>query len=185
MYALREVAVAVGAVPIVWLWMTRNFETQWAFLASAFFISFLADLSAHLISPAVISVIYPVSQAALFGAVLLTRRDAWIFLGTLTLTAVVSLLWRGPEGPEVLLRTVAMLGVAGIVFDRWQMGTLRTALLTYCGLGWCAWVVYMLLPAWPSWAMYQSARLAGIVLFCWAASHPALRLHVVRSRMAA
>jgi hypothetical protein len=55
---------------------------------------------------------------------------------------------------------------------------LRSSLLIGFGGFWLGWVGYVLDPGWGGWLTYQTARLAGCVLFCLAALRP--RLAVVR-----
>ena len=80
------------------------------------------------------------------------------------------------DGPDLLLRTVAWLGIVAIVW-RLPVPRLWLALGTTFGLGWVAWLGYVLSPGWPSWGVYQGVRAVGIGLFCWAAvGQPTLRV---------
>jgi len=174
---VSEVAAEMGLVPLAWLaWLhvtARRRDPAWWWLAGAFGVSWLADLFALWVDPWFIGTIYPVSQAGIIGAVFLSRQDAIRFALVLVGIAGASIVLRGGEGPDVLLRTVAMLGVAGIVWDRWSLGRLRTALLVYFGLGLVAWWWYVGWPGWPSWLVYQGTRAVGIAFFCAASLRPA------------
>lgn len=167
-----DVAWHLGLLPLAWLAVTGNRERHLWWIAAAFGISWLADLSAHWADPWVVSVVYPVSQSALIGAVLAERNEAWAFLGVLVLTGLATVLGRGVDGPDVLLRTVAWGGVVSIVGSRPALGRLRTALLVAFGLGWVAWIGYTVAPGWTSWIAYQVVRAVGLGLFCWASMKP-------------
>lgn len=177
MPASVPVAHALGIVPVLWLALRRERRREWWWLASALGVSFLADTVALLaylrgtsVAP-VVSTIYPVGQAALIGAVFLSRADAQGWLGALVLVGLGSLAL--PDG--LLVETVAWLGVAAIAWDH-AVGPLRAALLLIFGLGWCAWMVYDAVPAMSTWLAYQSCRALGTGLFCWAQARPVVRL---------
>jgi hypothetical protein len=166
----------IGILPVGWLALRRERRREWWWLAAALGVSFVADgmaLGTHLLHRSqapFISALYPVLQAAILGAVFLSRARAGIFATVLVLTGMASLAW-----PEAwLLDTVAWLGVSGIVWP-FPAGPLRSGLLLIFGLGWLCWMGYALLPL-PAWMAYQSCRLAGTILLCWAASRPGLRL---------
>jgi len=57
---------------------------------------------------------------------------------------------------------------------------LRWSLGVYFGLGLAAWLVHVLWLVVATWYPYQAVRLAGLLLFCWAATRPASSLRVVR-----
>lgn len=157
----------MALIPLAWLILQGERRPEWWWLAGAFGISWLADTAAHWVSPALIGVVYPVSQAAIVGAVLLNRTDAYVLLLLLWITAVLAVLWEGVTGPEVMLRTVAWGSIVGMAGMR-PLGRLRYSLLMAFGIGWLAWLGYVLAPGWGSWGVYQSVRLAGLGLFCWA-----------------
>lgn len=171
-----EFAHHMGAVPLVWLGLLRlrgrDPGVAWWYLAGAFFASWLADTAAHWVDPRVASPLYLITQSAIVGAVFLDRREAVVLLGALVGAALVTTFGIGFEGPDVLLHTVAWGSTAGIVWGLPQIGRLRTSLLVTFGLGLLAWYGYALRPGWASWGIYQSTRLLGILLFCWAAIDP-------------
>lgn len=177
-----ELAHLLGAVPILWLALMQLWGEKrgaaWWWLAGAFAVGWGADTLAHWASPWLASTVYLVSQAGIIGAVLLARREAVLLAAVLVGIAVLAILWRGVEGPDLLLHTVAMGSVAGIVWDRKVLGLLRMAFLVRFGVGLLIWWAYGLYPGWTTWGAYQSVRLAGVLLFCWAAVWPAPRLRL-------
>lgn len=184
----EEVTHQMGLVPLVWLaglhLRGQRRAAQYWWLAAALLVSWLADTASHFLEPGdrwPVVIAYPVLQSSLAGAVFLGRRERLQFVAALVVVGVVAILWRGAEGPDVVLSAVASLGVAGIVVDRWALGRMRTALLVYFGLGWVCLVGYALWPGYPSWAVYQIARAAGMALFCWACLHPAPSLTLERA----
>ena len=172
---LTEWAHLLGLVPLLWLVLSgRRHPAAWWWLAAAYGISFLADSAAHWLNPDIVGNLYPLSQAAIIGLVLLPRQDAAHFLGLLMVTSVVALGWQGPTGRDVLLRTVAWGGVVGMAWITTGPG--RSALLVSFGLGLLAWWCYAVDPGWATWSEYQALRVVGTVMFCWAASQTAPRL---------
>lgn len=189
-----EVATAIGIVPLLWIaflhFRGKARDLAWWWIAGAFAVSWLADNASRWTGHPLVSVTYPVAQAGLIGAVFLFRADAIKFVLVLMAVGVADILLIGVQGPDILLRTVAWLSVVGIVYPIWQLGRLRTSLLVYFGMGWLAWMLYASIatwpdwvfyfrgqphaisPAWLSWSSYQLTRLAGILLFCWAATSP-------------
>lgn len=145
-----------------------------------FLVSWIADTAALWYDPWTLSKVYPVSQAAIVGMVFLSRRDAMYLIVTLALVGLLDVLWIGIGDFDVLLRTVAWLSVVGIIYPLVQLGRLRTSLLVYFALGWWCWMIYAIAPGWPSWILYQSMRLIGIALFCWAATSPLPQLRVMK-----
>jgi hypothetical protein len=178
-----ELAHQLALVPLLFLLVLRmrgqRRDVAWWWLAGAFFVSWLADSAAHVVDPWLMSLVYPVSQAAIVGAVLLERDDAVVFVIALVTIGVGAVLWRGVGTPDVLVHTVAWASVALIVFDRDALGRLRTALLVAFGLGLLAWLGYTIRPGWTLWLCYQGVRALGIALFCRAAWKPVPQLRVV------
>jgi hypothetical protein len=180
------VAYAVGAAPLAWLVMLamrgERRDAAWWWLAGAFFVSFVADSVALAgVEPWLMSLVYPVSQAAIVGAVLLEREDAALFVCGLVTVGIVAVLWRGVGTPDVLVHTVAWASIGVIAFDRDALGRLRLALVVAFGFGWMAWLGYTLSPGYLTWLCYQGVRALGIGTFCWAASNPAPQLRVLRA----
>lgn len=172
----------MSLVPFFWLawlhWRKREPGLAWWWLAGAFAVSWLADTGALWLSPWLVGAVYPVSQAAIIGAVLLSRSEAIELTIALVLIGILDVYANGITGPDILLRTVAWLSIAGTVYPLRQLERLRMCLLVSFGVGWLAWMWYAMNPGWPSWIGYQSVRLAGILLFCWAAAKPGPRLRV-------
>jgi hypothetical protein len=181
---VSELAAEMGLVPLAWLaWLRhkgRNPGLAWWWLAAAFFVSWLADTAALWVDPDLVGNLYPLTQAALVGAVLLDRLEAVEFAYALAVVAFVAVLWRGPLGVDVLLRTVAWGAVAGMAWDRRALGRLRTCLLIAFGLDLVVWYGYALEPGWWSWGAYQGVRALGLVLFCLAAARPIPQLQITR-----
>lgn len=181
---VSEIAAEMGLVPLAWLVLLRlrghRIDAAWVWLAVAFAVSWVADTAALWLDPDLVGNLYPITQAALVGAVLLDRLEAAQFAVALVLVGVVAVLWHGPLGIDVLLRTVAWGAVTIIVWRLPLPARLRASLLVTFGLGWLCWMWYAAAPGWPSWSAYQVVRFAGIVLFCMAASNPTPRLRLTR-----
>lgn len=167
------VAASFGAFPLV-AWLFSRRDTAYGWLAFAYGVSLLADIAASQLAPAdrwLPMLVFLVTQASIMGAVFLTRTGDLIFAAVLVTIGLVAALWRKVEGPDVLLTTVAYLGICGIVWDR-PLGLLRDALLVSFGLGWLAWMAYVVGPGMDTWLVVQGVRLAGIFLFCVALTQP-------------
>lgn len=171
-----EVAHWIGLVPLCWLAVRRSSNAAYWWLAVAYGISWLADTAAHWVDPWLIGMVYPVSQAALIGAVLLTRKQAEWFTVALMGTGLVAAL-EGGMGANVLVAVVAWGGICGLVIDRFGMDQLRTALLFSFGGGLVAWLAFAGSPSLMTWGLYQSVRLIGTLMFCYAVTQkPRLQL---------
>jgi hypothetical protein len=180
---VSELAHWLGLVPLAFLLglhlAGKDRHAGWWWMAVALGVSWVADTAAHWLDPWIVSATYPVSQAAIMGRVILpSRREAVQFLAVLVLMGIGAVLYRGVEGPDVVLRTVAWLGLAGAVLDQWALGRVRTFVLVYFGLGWAFWWIHARWLIVPTWYSYQACRAVGIGLFCWAAyrPEPSLRL---------
>jgi hypothetical protein len=179
-------ATAIGAIPIVCLVVLaarrRDRDVAWWWLAAAFAVSAIADVAARGLNPWIVSHLYPVSQAALVGAVLLDRPRAVRFLVVLVVVATATAVWHVGDGPDVVLRTVAWLPLAVMAWHRRELdGWLRASLLTAFGVAWVAWLGYVVWPGWWSWGVYQGVRLVSVCLFAravWSSPYPPLRLLV-------
>jgi len=152
---------ALGLVPVAWLvalWSGgRQFSAAWWWLAAAYGISFAADTVAHWVNPWLVSAVYPITQAAFVAGVLLTRRNLYRFLGVMAVAAIIGT----GLNSSIPLRTVAWGTVAGLVWQRPDLGRLRVALLVTFGFGWLAWLWQATAPGWPSWGTLQSVRALG------------------------
>jgi hypothetical protein len=181
-----EVAHQMALLPLATLAFVRvsghRRDAAWWWLALAFAISWIADTVADVVpmdARAIGSLVYPVSQSCLIGAVLLPRPRALVMTGVLVLAGIAVVIRHGATGPDVALRSVAWLWVAGIA----RMGKalpvpLRASLFVYFCLGWIAWLVHVQWLVVGTWYPYQGLRLLGLLFFCWAAieAGPHLRL---------
>jgi len=131
-----------------------------------FAVSWVADLAAHWVNPSIVSASYPLTQGAIIGALLLSRREAMLLVGVLMVAGLAASLADG-----FLLRTVAWGSVVGIAYQR-TTGRLQVALVTGFSLMWAGWLGYLLHPDWGTWGIYQCARLLAVGLFCWASLSP-------------
>lgn len=177
-------AAAIGLVPLAWIALRREpFAAHWWWLAVAFAVSFVADAVA-LTQPKFdrwwLTLVYPVAQSGLIGATLLpTRRQAKLFVTLLGAVAVLAVVVRGTKGPDVVLDAVASLGVVCIVLARKELpARLRLALAVYFGGGWATWLIHARWLTVATWYPYQASRLAGVLLFCWAAVGPERELRL-------
>jgi hypothetical protein len=167
----------MALLPLGWVAIHRERRVEWWWLAGMFAVSWLADAATIWSYPTWVPVtVYPMSQAALAIAVIEPRPRATLFVGVLALATVLTVLIEGVQGPTLFLETVAAGLVVGIVWPM-PLGRLRVMLLTAFGLGWVAWVGYVLDPSFGTWGVVQAVRAVSIGMFCWATqSRPALRL---------
>lgn len=184
---ITEIAHALGLVPLAWLVALQVWgharSTRWWWIASAFGVSFVADTVTEFWGYGdLVNNLYPITQATLFGLVLLPRTDAIHLLGALGLTGLVAVQSQGVVGLEIVLGTVAWLSVAGLAYHTTMLPPLlRWSLLICFGLGWVAWLAIAVVrmrylidgvwygPGWATWGpwlAYQSTRLVAAVLFC-------------------
>lgn len=165
-----DAAALLGAVPILWLtlryWIGRRVSVVSWWIASGFAVSLLTDLvvRSHPAWGFVASPVYLVSQAALMTAAFLPPMEAWGVLFTLVAVGEAALLFVGPRQPDVLLHTTAFL----LTLIVGRKSRYRWSFASAFGAGLLAWWGYCLDPGWPSWLAYQSCRLVGVILFCWA-----------------
>lgn len=181
-----EVAHQMALLPLATLAVIRisghRRDAAWWWLAIAFAISWVADTVADVVpvdDRSIASLVYPVSQSCLMAAVLLPRARALVLVGVLMLAGVAVVIQRGVIGPDVALRSVAWLAVAGIARMRKELPVpLRASLFVYFCLGWIAWLVHAQWMVVATWYPYQAMRLLGLLLFSWAAieTGPHLRL---------
>lgn len=172
----------MALVPLLWLvglhHAGRGRGVEWWWLAAAYGISWVADWVAHRYGGFPISPLYLVTQTGIFALVLLPRRQALWFLGLLVTIGGIAFLTHPLGTPDWLVHTVAWLGLVGCVYPLKALGKLRLAVLVSFGLGWFAWMSYVLAPGWSSWLAYQGVRAVGIGLFCWAAWNPEPKLRL-------
>lgn len=166
-----EVATWLGGIPLLWLTVRyavgRMVSRASWLIAAGLGVSLAVDLLtwhdhrwAFIASP-----VYLVSQGTLI-AVALVPAALWPVLATLVACGIAALLFEAGTGPDVFLHTVMFASVLGLT--RLVSTRFRWALAAYFGAGLLAWWAYCLDPGWPSWLAYQSCRLVGILLFCWA-----------------
>ena len=172
----------LGALTALRLGRIRR-DAAWWWLAGAFAVSWLADTVTHLLPPSagwVPSLVYPVLQAGLITAVLMPRAMAWLVLGGLMGIALAAAVHVSASGPDVVLRSAADLTVVLVALMRVALPvTLRASLVATFGAGWLAWLLFANRPELPTWYLYQTCRLVGLVLFCAAVRHPTIRLWVL------
>lgn len=157
----------MALLPLAWCLVRGERRQAWWWIAGSFAVSWLADTAAHWGNPWPPAAVYPVSQAAIVGMVLLERWQAMLLATVLAVVGIVGVLWEGVLGPTVFLQTVAAGAVVWIVWPR-PLGRLRVTLLTAFGGTALAWIGYVLMPGWTSWGAYQGVRAVSIALFCWA-----------------
>src|SRR5262249_37202868 len=143
---VTEAAHMLGLIPLLWLACLRSarrhVDAAWWWLAGAYGVSFVADSAAHVLSPVLVSAVYPISQAGLIAAVLLPRSVATWRVLALVVAGVISVV-EGGEWPDVVLRSVAWGGVTVIALERPELGVLRTTLLVTFFWGLVAWLLYV------------------------------------------
>lgn len=175
---IAELAHQMALIPLAYLlWRVvrrRHVGVAWWWLASAFAISWLADTAADILPRSagwVPSLVYPVAQTAIIGRVLLSRRAALALILGLTTLAVIAVLSRGADGPDLMLRATAWLLIVAMVgLLRGLPLRLQACFLVYFGLGLALWMVHLRWLIVATWYPYQAARAAGLLLFCWAAT---------------
>jgi hypothetical protein len=183
-----EVAHQMAVLPLATLAAVRlrghRRDAAWWWLALAFGVSWIADTVADVVpmgDRAIVSLVYPISQASLVAAVLISRANAIILVGVLVLAGIAVVIQHGATGPDVALRSVAWLFVAGIARVRKELPVpLRASLFVYFCLGWVAWLVHVQWLIVETWYPYQAVRLLGLLLFCWAVIETGPHLRVIR-----
>ena len=181
---IAEVAHQMALVPLAFLLWRRfrgvSVDGAWWALASAFAVSWVADtVSDTLPEPSrwIVSLAYPIVQAAIVGAVLLPREFAIFLVAVLASAATAVGVFMGVNGPDGVFRTIAWLIVVAIVLVRRDLPErLRIALGVYFGLGWATWLIHVVWLVVLTWYPYQGARALGLLLFCWAAVAPTTRI---------
>lgn len=168
----------MGLIPLAWLAVRRERRAEWWWLAAAFAVSWIADAATLLGYPTWVPVtVYPVTQAAIILAVLAERQEAKAFALLLVFVGLVTILTEGTTGPTLLLEMITASVIVSVVWPL-PLGRLRLTLLVAFGVGFLAWVGYVLAPGWTTWGIYQAVRAVSIVMFCWASlqTHPRLQI---------
>ena len=156
--------MAVGGVPLLTLAALRvaghRRSAAFWWLAAAFGVSLAADLLTLLWPHQLIHQTYPVLQAGLFALALLPRRAvSWVMVAVLA-AASTSIMARGADGLDILLRVVAWGSVAGIGWFA-KDAALRASLLIAFGVGLLGWLAYVYAPGWWTWGFLQTCRVVG------------------------
>ena len=164
-----EAAHALGLVPIVAVavqWLRGVKLDPAAFwMALAFAVSFVADCFPHRYA----SQVYPVTQAAIFAAVLLPSHKGVERLVALILcAAAISILARNAAGLDVMLHVISWGAISALAWMQMPNGVLRTCLTLGFGLGAIAWVGFVAYPTFGWWGAYQVTRLIAVGGFVYA-----------------
>lgn len=187
---IAEIAHQMSLIPLIWLVVLtihgKVCDLAWWWIAVAFSVSWFADTIAHVVPQshnAWIGIVYPVSQTAIIGAVLLRhRRQKVALLGVLLGASTVAILWCGVEDPDLVLRSVAWLAVVAIMWAEKALPfRLRLCLVIYFGFGLVTWLIHLRWLIVPTWYPYQIVRLIGLLVFCWAALKPSPSLRLARA----
>lgn len=176
---MRNAAIAlwqVTALPLLWLgwlhWRGHRRALPWWLMASAFGVSWVADLFGFLGWFAEASQVYPILLASLMGMAMLPKFGAAVLASGLFWTALLSIGVRHGLGFDVWLHVVAFGGVSAVA----------TLVLPPTRIQWVlAWGFVALAVLWPlsvhwtafptlTWALYHAAWLATTCGFCYAVS---------------
>lgn len=166
----------MGLLPIAWVLSLRQagraHDRRWIVLALAFAMSWIADSLSHAFDVAQLGPLYLIGQAGFIVWALAARTQLWRFLIVLIGTLNAAMILLDLSEPDILMHTVAWLGVLVICWPLPLIPSLRWTLAMMCGAALLAWCGYVLRPSWTSWGIYQGIRATAIVLFCRAAWHP-------------
>lgn len=171
-----EIAHQIGLIPLAWVFSLRAggkpHDIRWRRLALAWGVSWLADWASHVTGTFPVGPLYLVGQGAIVVWALAPHEPAWQFLVVLIATANFAYLSLDVRQPDVLMHTVAWLGLLAAVWSYPLIPQLRGVLVVAFGVGLLAWWAYCWKPGWPTWLTYQGVRLAGVLGFCWASWRP-------------
>jgi len=172
---LPEVAHQVGLLPVLWLALLaargERRGAEWWWVAGAFGVSWLADTVTHVIGhPWLVTAIYPVTQAAMIGAVFQPREEVAFVTMVLLGVALVSLSIEGTTAPQLMLHVAAGIAIVGMTWH--TTSPMKPALHVAFGVNLLPWVLFALWPMWGTWSLYQAVRVVSLVLFCGAALRP-------------
>lgn len=167
-----EAAHQLGLVPLAWLASLRAAGRElgrvWWLLALAFLASWGADWVSHWTGTFPVGPAYLTLQGGLVVWALAPRERAARYLAVLAGTASFVMLNLDPGKPDVLVHTVAWLGLLAMTWP-FAPQRVRVVLGVAFGLGWLAWMGYVWQPGWPTWLTYQGTRVLGAGAFCWGA----------------
>jgi len=166
----------MGLVPLLWLgalhWCGERRSREWWGVAAAFGISWVADTITHRWGqPWLVSAIYPVSQAAIIGIVLLPRREAQWFIATLCAVGIIAVLIEGTTKPQWILHVFGWSEIVWLLRPL-PLGKLRAALFVAFGVNLIPWVLFTLWTTWEMWCLYQGVRAVSLGMFCLASWRP-------------
>lgn len=153
---------------------SRNIAYWW--IAGAYAVSWVADWLADLLPVQIPSLVYPIVQSAIVGAVLLSAPDGRVFVWALCGLALVAIGFL-PD-LDVLLRTVAWLVISVAAWRAQTIGLTRAALLVTFGAGLIGWYAFLILQSVPSWYGYHLCWAVGVLLYCGAIWSPSNVLRV-------
>ncbi len=184
------VAIAMGLLPLVFLGGLRvvghRCDIGYVWIALGFAVSWVADVVAGFLPVKdrwAVTLVYPITQTTLILAALLTRRATIYVLGALAFIAVVTLALRGTKGPDIILHSAASLVVVAVAFEMWELPVrLRVSLIVYFGMGLITWLIHVQWLVVATYWPYQGSRLAGLLLFCYAAWRCTPTLTLARAR---
>lgn len=169
---ISEVTHHLALTPLLWLgalsYTGKTIRSEWWLLALVLAVSWIADSAAHFIDPWFVSALYPIAQAVLVAAVVLSPVAAHRFILAILAIAVVSISWNGVGRPDLFIRTICWVG---IMLMLWPLGSsIRVIAFSAFGLCWLAWIGYSMSPSWTTWGLYQGVRAATDGAFCWASA---------------
>ncbi len=166
-----EIAHWMALLPLACLAVAgRRCDSAYWWIAFAFSFSWLADTAAHWVNPWAVTLVYPITQSTIILAALLPRQDTIRWLAGFAVVAGAAIVLKGTKGPDVLLHSVASVSVVWAVWRESALpANLRLALVVYFGVGLLAWLIHVQWLVVETWWPYQGSRLAGLLLFCYAA----------------
>ena len=127
--------------------------------------SWVADWASHWTGTFPVGPLYVLVQTALIVWAVAPHQVAAYFISLLCGITASTYLTRPADQPDILVHSVAWLGLLTFC---WR-SRFRVPLRLAFGLGLLAWWGYVLEPGWTSWLSYQSIRFIGIGSFCWVA----------------
>lgn len=169
----------MGLIPLAWtlsLRSARAIDRRWLWLAAAFAVSWLADWLSHFLLTPLVGPLYISVQSGIIVWTLAPPATAARFSVVLLGAVAMAMLSLVPTDPDILVHTIGWLGLLAVLTSVPLAPRLRWVLSLAFGLGWVAWLGYVLRPGWPSWLIYQGVRAASIAMFCRASFTPIWRV---------
>lgn len=166
-----EIAHWMALLPLACLSVVgRRCDSAYWWIAGGFAVSWFADTAAHWVNPWAVTLVYPITQTTVIAAALLSRQATIKVLCGLCALAGLSIVLRGIYGPDVLLYAAASVPLVWIAWTEKALpARLRASLLVYFGVGLLTWLIHVQWLVVETWWPYQGSRLAGLLLFCYAA----------------